>query len=83
LSTEIYFIGYTHVRNKKERPFGQFYAKRLVTTYGIAVTVSFFLSYIFGIIYLVDTFEQFMKIVLLISMPCSIGAAVGNLLKKY
>ena len=83
LSTEIYFIGYTHVKNKRERPFGQFYIKRLLSVYTIAITVSFFLCYIFGIIYLVDTLEQFMKIVLLISMPCSIGAAVGNLLKKY
>lgn len=83
LSTQIYFIGYKRVKNMEERPFGQFLFKRLFTVYGIALTVSFFLLYIFGFLALVGTLENLGKLTLILSMPCSIGAAVGELLKKY
>ena len=85
LTMEIYFIGYSRVINKVDRKFGQFYLKRLVTVYGIALSVSFYFLYIFGFMFLpeVDTFSNFMKLVFVLSMPCSIGAAIPNLLKKY
>jgi len=83
LSTQIYFIGYKRVKNPEERPFGQFLFKRLFTIYGIAVVVSFYLLYIFGFLHLVGSFANLIKLTLLLSMPCSIGAAVGDLLKKY
>ena len=83
LSTQIYFIGYKRVYNPDERPFGQFLFKRLLTVYGIALTVSFYLLYIFGFLALVGSFANLIKLTLIISMPCSIGAAIGELLKKY
>lgn len=83
LSTQIYFIGYKRVHNPEERPFGQFLIKRLFTVYGIAFIVSFYLLYIFGFLVLVGTFANLIKLTLILSMPCSIGAAVGDLLKKY
>ena len=83
LSVEIYFVGYSKVPNKKERPFGQFLAKRLLSIYLIAIIVSFMLAYLYGINYRAETTEQLFKIILAVSMPCAIGAAFTNLLKKY
>lgn len=83
LSTQIYFIGYKRVSNPEERPFGQFLFKRLVTIYGIALCVSFYLLYIFGFLTLVGSLPNLVKLTLILSMPCSIGAAVGELLRKY
>jgi len=81
LTLEIYFIGYERVPNKKERLFGQFWLKRIITFYLIAYVVSFFLVYVFGIYLLAGA--NVLKIIIAISMPCSIGAAMADLLKKY
>ncbi|MCB9361969.1 DUF2391 family protein [Candidatus Woesearchaeota archaeon] len=81
LTTEIYFVGYRHVKNVKERPFGEFLIKRLIAMYLIAVVVSFFLLYLFGFIYLAGTLENFVKLIFVVAMPCAIGAAIPNLLK--
>ncbi len=83
LTAEIYFIGYSRVKRKKERRFCQFWLKRLVTLYIIAIVVSLFLVYLFGINYLVHTNCEVFKVVITLSMPCAVGAAVPSLLKQY
>ncbi len=83
LTAEIYFIGYKRVPNKKLRPFGQFWTKRFLSLYTITILVSIFLVYIFGINTIVNSGEHVFKIVILVSMPCSVGAAIPNLLTKY
>ncbi len=83
LTAEIYFIGYTRVKRKRERRFGQFWLKRFVTLYAIAIIVSLFLVYLFGINFLVHTSYDVLKIVIAVSMPCAVGAAVPSLLKQY
>lgn len=83
LIAEIYFIGYSHVENKNHRKFPQFMIKRLLTFYLVAALVSFILMYIFGLIYLVESSEQLIKLIIIISGPCAIGASIGDLLKKY
>lgn len=83
LTAEIYFIGYSRVKKKKERHFCQFWLKRLVTLYAIAILISLFLIYIFGINILVHTSYDVLRIVIALSMPCAIGAAVPSLLKQY
>ena len=40
LTAEIYYIGYQRVENKKARPFGQFWLKRLLTFYAVSIIVS-------------------------------------------
>ncbi|MBN1645444.1 DUF2391 family protein [Candidatus Woesearchaeota archaeon] len=82
LSAEIYYIGYAKVKNKRERPFAQFYFKRLLTLYGISFIVSFYLCYIFGFLPLAQTFTGFLNLVLVLTMPCSLGAAVSFMFKK-
>ncbi len=83
LVAEIYFIGYQRVEDKSRRKFGQFCVKRLFAFYLVAILVSIMITYIFGLVYLVDNTEQYYKMVLIISGPASIGASISDLLKKY
>lgn len=83
LTAEIFFIGYQRVEDKSRRKFGQFWIKRLLAFYVVALVVSVMLTYIFGLIYLVDSPEHYYRMVLLISGPASIGASISDLLKKY
>lgn len=82
LSVQIYFIGYKKVRDKKHRNFSQFLMKRLVTLYIIAIVVSLYLVYIFNVNYVVGGFLNAFKLVVVLSMPCSIGAAIPSLIKQ-
>ena len=83
LTMEIYLIGYSRVKNKEKRPFGQFWAKRLLTIYLIAIFVSSLLAYLYGIHELAVTNESFIKIIFAVSLPCAIGASFTDLLKRY
>ncbi len=85
LTIEIYYIGYSRVgtKERKYRGFGQFWAKRLFTLYGIALLVSLYLVYIFGIVNQFSEPRIVYHAVVLLSMPCSVGAAIPHLLKKY
>ena len=82
LTFEIYFVGYRRVKHKERRPFLQFWLKRVVSIYVISVAVSFMIAYLFGINYMVGSTEVLMKIVFAVSMPCAIGAAFTDLLKR-
>jgi uncharacterized membrane protein len=81
VTSEIYFIGYSKVKNKALRPFGQFWLKRFIAYYAIAYLVSFFLVYIYGLDIVAGL--ETTKVVLLITMPCAVGASLADLLKQY
>jgi len=83
LTAEIYFIGYQRVEDKNKRHFGQFWFKRLVTFYSVGILVSAYLAFIYNITFLVGPPENIAKLILAASMPCSIGASITDLLKKY
>ncbi|MBR9691365.1 DUF2391 family protein [Candidatus Woesearchaeota archaeon] len=86
LTAEIYFIGYSRVGKKSKRKFGQFWLKRLVVFYFVAVITSVFLVYLFGLNKLSEVGVNnlgVLKLVVLISLPCAIGAAIADLLNKY
>lgn len=85
LIAEIYFIGYSRVKNKSQRKFGQFMTKRLLGLVTVTMLISFFLVYLFGFDLRPDvtTFYDISKIVIVISMPCAVGAAIPSLLKQY
>ena len=48
LTAEIYYIGYKRVTKKSERKFGQFWIKRLLVFYLVAILVSVSLVYVVG-----------------------------------
>ena len=83
LTAEIYYIGYQRVENKKIRPFAQFWLKRLLTFYAVGIIVASYLSVIYNITYFVGTAENSVKLIIAASMPCSIGASITDLFKKY
>ncbi|MBW3015384.1 DUF2391 family protein [Candidatus Woesearchaeota archaeon] len=83
MALEIYFIGYTRVQYKHKRKPGQFILKRLTAIYLISFTVSLYLVNIFGISKLAGNIENIMKIVLVLTLPCGIGATLSDLLKSY
>jgi uncharacterized membrane protein len=85
LFAEIYFIGYSRVKDKNSRRFGQFMTKRLIALYSITVMTSVFLVYLLNLNNnpAVHSTVDIAKIVVLVSFPCAIGAAVPSLLRKY
>lgn len=83
LTAEIYFIGYQYVENKYRRHFGQFWLKRLLTFYAVGIVVSAYLAFIYNITSLVGSPENIVRLIIAASMPCSIGASITDLLKKY
>jgi uncharacterized membrane protein len=86
LTLEIYFFGYSKVISKEERRFPQFLLKRLITFYLVAIFVSFFIVGIYGLQNLPlvgSSFENMVKLVIVISMPAAIGAGSADLVKRY
>ena len=85
LSGEIYFVGYFRLKPKhrKKRRFGQFWLKRITTYYGIAIAVSLFLIYIYGLEIFVGTTCNIFKLVVAVSLPAAIGASLADLVSKY
>ena len=82
LSFEIYFVGYARVEDKSQRPFFQFWAKRLATFYGVGIVVALFLATLYNVTEIAGSLEGMLKIVVAMSMPCSIGASVADLFKE-
>ena len=86
LTAEIYFIGHRRVTKKSERKFGQFLLKRLLVFYLVAIAVSGLLVYLYGLYKLPQVIVSntgVFNLVIIISLPCAIGAAIGDLLRKY
>jgi len=86
LTAEIYGIGYARVRKKNERKFGQFWLKRIIVFYLVALFVSILLVFVFGLNRLTSLngdYSNIVRLIVLISMPCAIGAATADLVKKY
>lgn len=85
LSGGIYFIGYRKITNKEERPFFQFWLKRLIAFLIVSIIVSFGLVYLFAVYSEPGIYTSFdlLRVVAIISIPTSIGAAMGDLLKQY
>lgn len=85
LSLEIYFVGYTRVgtKEREQRKLGQFWAKRFFNLYIIALLVPLILVYLFDLKTLLGGGFNIIKVVIAVSMPCAIGAAIPSLLKQY
>jgi len=84
LIAEIYFVGWSRVKKEKEkgRNVFEFTLKRLLVFYAVSIAVAAFYSYILGYSKILSDMEM-VRLIFLVAMPCSIGAAIGDLLKKY
>jgi uncharacterized membrane protein len=85
LTAEIYFIGYARIplNQRKQRTFGQFWAKRIITYYLIALFVSYLLLFVYGLTNIAQDAYHVLKLTIAISLPAAIGAAISDLLGKY
>jgi len=84
LIAEIYFVGWTKIKSLKEpgRNFFEFTLKRLFVFYAVSLIVAAFYFYILGYNSILSGAEA-LEFIFLVAMPCSIGAAVSDLLRKY
>ncbi len=85
LTAEIYFVGYARIpiSQRKQRTFGQFWAKRIITYYLIALFVSYMLLFVYGLTNIAQDAYHVFKLTIAISLPAAIGAAISDLLGKY
>jgi len=83
LSAEIFFVGYTRVPDTHKRPFGQFWAKRILTYYLISILTAVLLLTAYGIPLLAGSVLNTFKLVIAVSFPAAVGAATADLLGKY
>lgn len=83
LVLEIYYLGYRKVPNKEERKPVQFILKRLVAFYGIGLFVSALLVFLYGMNLQVDSMSAVFKVIMIVSLPCSFGAGMGDLIRRY
>lgn len=83
LTLEIYFIGYSYVQNRKQRPFGQFWFKRIATYVVVGFVVATFLVYLYGINNIADSSVHVKNIIVALAFPCCIGASIADLIKRY
>jgi uncharacterized membrane protein len=80
---EIYLLSYKFVRNRKERPFYEFWAKRFFTITTATFATIYFAIYLYGINAYVSQIEAF-KLASAVFMPAAIfGAAIELLKEKY
>ena len=79
---EIYFIGYSRIKDRSERRPAQFVIKRFITLLFVSIGVSFFLVYIFGIDRQLGSFQNIIRVVIMTMMPCAVGAGFSSLFKE-
>ncbi len=79
---EIYFLGYSKIKYRRERRPGQFVIKRFLTLLIVSVSVAFFLVYIFGIDRQLGNFYNIIRVVIMTMMPCVVGAGFSSLFKE-
>jgi len=82
LIAEIYFVGWSRVKKEKGRNVFEFTLKRLIVFYAVAIAVAAFYSFILGYNKTLSG-KEITELIFLVALPCSIGAAIGDLLKKY
>jgi len=83
LTAEIYFVGYSRVRTKARRRLGQFWLKRFSTIFVISIITATYLIYVFGLDAILGSNNNILKAVIMLTMPCAVGAAIPGLLKQF
>ncbi len=82
LTLEIYYISYSRVDEKQRRPFGQFWAKRFFTIYGVTILMSTMMVYLYNLDAVAGTVYNVARIAIAASFPASIAAGATALSGK-
>lgn len=80
---QVYFVSYSRVKSREERPVFPFMAKRIVAIVLVSFGVSITLIFLLGINNEVGTMESVCKVILLLSSICAMGSAIPGLMIKY
>lgn len=83
LTLEIYFISYSRVEEKNRRRFGQFWAKRFFTIYGVTMLICTMMIYIYNLDAMAGGLHNVAKIAIATSFPASIAAGATALSKRF
>jgi uncharacterized membrane protein len=83
VSLEIYALSYKFVKNRKERPFYEFWGKRFFTITTATLATIYSAIYLYGINNYITQIEAF-KLASAVFLPAAIfGAAIELLKEKY
>ena len=84
LFAEIYIIGWSRIKRLKEpgRNVFEFTVKRIAVAYLVSIIVAAFYMIVLGFTRELSGMQIF-NFIVLVAMPCSIGAVVADLLRKY
>ncbi|MEK6874235.1 MAG: hypothetical protein AABX52_00625 [Nanoarchaeota archaeon] len=83
LTLEIYYLSYTHIDQRSNRLFGQFWAKRFFTIYGITLCVTTLLIYLYNLDAVAGSLQNVIKIAIATSFPSSIAAGATALAQRF
>lgn len=83
LTLQIYYVGYIKVSDKEGNPFFGFWIKRFLGFYIVAILVSSYIVFMFALNKHVQNSYDVIKMVIALSMPCAIGAAIPTMFKEY
>jgi uncharacterized membrane protein len=81
VTIEIYFFSYRFVKNRLERPFSEFWAKRFFTIIISSFVMIWLIIHIYGINEYITPIDEF-KFIIAILMPASVAGAAIEILKK-
>ncbi|MBI4449390.1 hypothetical protein HY641_05180 [Candidatus Woesearchaeota archaeon] len=82
LTLEIYFMSYVRVPQKSRRPFGQFWAKRFFTIYGVTLAITILLIHLYNLDAIAGSTANALRLAVATSFPSSIAAGATALARK-
>ena len=81
VTLEIYALSYKFVKNRKERPFSEFWAKRFFTIIASSFVTIWAIVHIYNINEFITTQQEF-KLIVAVVMPAAVAGAAIEILKK-
>jgi uncharacterized membrane protein len=80
---QIYFVSYSRVQHKEERPAFPFIAKRMLSILIVSFVVAVGLVYLLAIPKLLVNPLSICNVIILLTSICAIGSAIPGLMLKY
>jgi uncharacterized membrane protein len=81
VTVEIYMLSYRFVKNRKERPFSEFWAKRFFTIITSSFVTIWIIIHLYGIDRYITPMQEF-KFIIAVLMPAAVAGAAIEILKK-
>ncbi len=82
LTLEIYILSYKYVKEKRKRPFLEFWAKRFFSILFTSFISIYILMFVYGIDTLVSTNIELFKICMAIMLPSTVAGGAMEIIRK-